>query len=49
MKTTYELYRDQSSMEQINIETEMEPPLDDVEKALAMEVDAVRRSVTFCR
>jgi sugar phosphate isomerase/epimerase len=49
MKTAYELFRDQSSMERINIETEMETPLDDMEKALAMEVDAVRRSVTYCR
>ena len=49
MKTAYELFRDQSSMERINIETEMETPLDDMETALAMEVDAVHRSVTYCR
>jgi sugar phosphate isomerase/epimerase len=49
MKTAYELFRDHSSMERINVETETETPLDDMEKALAMEVDAVRRSVTHCR
>jgi sugar phosphate isomerase/epimerase len=49
MKTAYELFRDQSSMERINIETEMETPLDDMETALAMEVYAVRRSVIYCR
>jgi hypothetical protein len=36
-------------MERINIETEMEIPLEDMETALAMEVDAVRRSVIYCR
>ena len=49
MKTAYELFREQSSMARINIETEMDIPLDDMEKALALEVDAVRRSVTYCR
>lgn len=49
MKRAYEIFRDHSTMDRINIETEMETPMDDMEKAMAMEVDAIRRSVTYCR
>jgi sugar phosphate isomerase/epimerase len=49
MRRAYELFRDHSPMERINIETEMETPLDDMHAALDMEVDAIRRSVNYCR
>jgi len=49
MRRAYELIRDRSSMDRINIETELETPLDDMQTALAMEIDAIRRSVRYCR
>ena len=49
MRRAYELFRDRSSMERINIETELETPLDDMQTALDMEIDAIRRSVRYCR
>jgi sugar phosphate isomerase/epimerase len=49
MRRAYELFRDCSSMDRINIETELETPLDDMPAALAMEIDAIRRSVRYCR
>jgi sugar phosphate isomerase/epimerase len=49
MRRAYELFRDCSSMDRINIETELETPLDDMQTALEMEVDAIRRSVRYCR
>jgi sugar phosphate isomerase/epimerase len=49
MHRAYELFRDYSSMERINIETELETPLDDMQTALDMEIDAIRRSVRYCR
>jgi 3-oxoisoapionate decarboxylase len=49
MRRAYELFRERSSMERINIETELETPLDDMQKALDMEIDAIRRSVRYCR
>jgi 3-oxoisoapionate decarboxylase len=36
-------------MNRINIETEMAIPLDDRETALKMELDALRRSIRYCR
>ncbi|MFO7714801.1 sugar phosphate isomerase/epimerase family protein [Desulfosarcina sp.] len=49
MHRAYELFRDRSSMDRINIETELETPLDNKQAALTMEIDAIRRSVHFCR
>ena len=49
MRRAYELFRDRSCMDRINIETELETPLDDMQSALDMEIDAVRRSVCYCR
>jgi len=49
MRRAYELFRDCSCMDRINIETELETPLDDMQSALDMEIDAVRRSVCYCR
>ncbi len=49
MKRAYELLKTHSTMNRINIETEMDISLDKTEKALRMEVDAVKRSVRYCR
>lgn len=49
MQKAYTLFRDHSCMQRINIETELETPLDDMQRALAMEIDAIRRSVRYCR
>ena len=49
MRRAYEIFRDRSSMKRINIETELETPLDDMQAALKMEVDAISRSVRYCR
>lgn len=49
MRRAYKLIRDRSSMGRINIETELETPLDDMQIALDMEIDAIRRSVRYCR
>jgi len=49
MRRAYELFRDGSCMDRINIETELETPLDDMQSALEMEIDAIRRSVRYCR
>lgn len=49
MKRAYHLIRDRSSMKRINIETEMEAPLDNKEEALRIERDAVLKSIRYCR
>jgi sugar phosphate isomerase/epimerase len=49
MKRAYEIIRNRSSMRRINIETEMDIPLDDMQKALQMELDTIRRSIRYCR
>ena len=49
MRRAYELFRDRSCMDRINIETELETPLDDMQGAMNMEIDAIRRSVRYCR
>ena len=36
-------------MRRINIETEMEIPLDDMQTALQTELDTVKRSIRYCR
>jgi len=49
MRRAYELFRDRSSMDRINIETELETPLEDMQRDMDMEIDAIRRSVRYCR
>ncbi len=49
MVRAFELIKSQSPAKRIIIENEMALPLDDKEKALHMERDAVRRSVRYCR
>ena len=49
MKRAYEIIKNESSMRRINIETEMEIPLDDMDRALRMEKETVRRSIRYCR
>lgn len=49
MRRAYELIRNRSSMNRINIETEMEAPLDNREEALRIEREAVEKSIRYCR
>jgi sugar phosphate isomerase/epimerase len=49
MQRAYEIIKTRSPMNRINIETEMDIPLDDMETALRMEKEAVERSIKFCR
>jgi sugar phosphate isomerase/epimerase len=49
MKRAYEIIETESSMRRINIETEMEIPLDNMEQALRMEKETIRRSIRYCR
>jgi sugar phosphate isomerase/epimerase len=49
IKRAYEIIKTKSSMNRINIETEMEIPLDDMETALRMEKETVERSIRYCR
>ena len=49
MKRAYDIIKNRSTMRRINIETEMDIPLDDMEQALQMEMDTIRRSIRYCR
>lgn len=49
MKGAYEIFKTKSNMRRINIETEMEIPLDDMQQALRMEKDTIERSIRYCR
>lgn len=49
MVGAYEIIKTKSSMNRINIETDLDTPLDDMETALKMEDDAIKRSAKFCR
>ena len=49
MKRAYEIIKTQSSMNRINIETEMEIPIDDMQTALRMEKETIERSIQYCR
>lgn len=49
MKRTYEIIKTKSSMNRINIETEMEIPFDDKKTALRMEKETIERSIKYCR
>ena len=49
IKRAYEIIKTKSPMNRINIETEMEIPLDDMETALRIEKETVERSIKYCR
>jgi sugar phosphate isomerase/epimerase len=49
MRRAYELFRTRSPMKRVNIETEMEIPVDDMGEALRLEKETVERSVRYCR
>ena len=49
IKRAYDIIKTQSPMNRINIETEMEIPLDDMETALRMEKETIERSIKYCR
>ena len=36
-------------MQRVNIETEMDIPLNERQQALSMKIDAVKRSIRYCR
>ena len=49
MQRAYKIIKTESTMRRINIETEMEIPLDNMEQALRLEKDTIRRSIRYCR
>jgi len=49
MKGAYDIIKNRSCMRRINIETEMDIPLDNMENALQMEMDTIQRSIRYCR
>ena len=49
MKRAYDIIKNRSTMRRINIETEMDIPLDSMEQALQMEKDTIQRSIRYCR
>ena len=49
MKRAYGIFKTKSTMDRINIETEMEIPLDDMQQALRMEKKTIERSIRYCR
>ena len=49
IKRAYEIIKTKSSMDRINIETEMEIPLDDMQTTLKMEKETIERSIRYCR
>jgi sugar phosphate isomerase/epimerase len=49
MKGAYEIIKTKSRMRRINIETEMEIPLDNMELALRLEKETIERSIRYCR
>ena len=49
MQRAYEIIKNESSMGRINIETEMEIPLDNMEQALRLEKETIKRSIRYCR
>ena len=49
MEKAYQLIKDHSPTNRINIETEMGISLDNRERAMAMELETVKRSIHYCR
>lgn len=48
MRRAYEIFCTKSTMQRINIETEMEIPINDKETALRMELETIERSIRYC-
>jgi len=49
MKRAYDIIKNRSTMRRINIETEMDIPLDNMQAALEIEMDTIKRSIRYCR
>ena len=49
VKRAYELIRDTSQCKRINIETDLDIPMDDAGEAMRIEEDALVRSIRYCR
>jgi 3-oxoisoapionate decarboxylase len=49
VRRAYELIRDTSQCERINIETDLDIPMDDMREAMRTEQDALVRSIRYCR
>ena len=49
MKRAYDIIKNHSGMRRINIETEMEIPLENMEQALQIELDTIKQSIRYCR
>ena len=49
MKRAYDLLRENTDIQRINIELDLACPLDDMEKALETEKAALKRSIAYCR
>jgi len=49
MQRAYQIIKNRSSMRRINIETEMEIPLGNMQEALKIEMDTIQRSIRYCR
>jgi sugar phosphate isomerase/epimerase len=49
IKRAYEIIKTKSCMNRINIETETDIPVDDMETALKMEKETVEHSIQYCR
>ena len=49
LKKALRIFREQSTMRRINIETEMAFPLDDKAAALDSELETIKRSIRYCR
>ncbi len=49
MQRAYKIIKTRSTMRLINIESELEIPLDGMEEALRMEKETVQRSIRYCR
>jgi sugar phosphate isomerase/epimerase len=49
IQKAYEIIKTKSSMRRINIETEMEIPLENMQQALRLEKETIKRSIRYCR
>ena len=49
MQKAYELIKNNSPTNRINIETEMGISLEDMETALQLEIETIKKSIHFCR
>ena len=49
VRRAYELIRDTSQCTRVNIETDLDIPMDDAAEAMRLEEDALVRSIRYCR